>query len=245
MASTSSLHIGTAGWQVPNSINLPLSFGSQLKRYAEIFNATEINSTFYRPHLQKTFERWAATVPEDFRFAVKMHRGVTHERRLTDIRPAQIFLDMISALGSKLGPVLVQLPPSLAWSSEAEDLLAALREVFEGAVVLEARHPSWAAPEAVNVLKANAIAGVAADPPLLTNDLRPSGHPDPIYFRLHGSPRIYWSAYTEDFLRMLSAQVVDALEDGRSVWVVFDNTAAGAGATDALRLKACIQEAQG
>jgi uncharacterized protein YecE (DUF72 family) len=211
--------------------------GPHLERYARQFNATEINTTFYRPHLAKTFERWAATVPDDFRFAVKMHKTVTHGRRLADIRPAHEFVQMVSALGEKLGPVLVQLPPSLAWSDQAADFLSALREIFTGDVVLEARHSSWAAPDAMNILKQNAIARVAADPPLITAELRPGGHPDPAYFRLHGSPRMYWSAYSDDLLKDLAGQVLDLSRNGQTVWVIFDNTAAGAAYQDALRLK--------
>ena len=241
MKDLRGLHLGTAGWQLPKALNTPAE-EPVLLRYARHFNAVEINSTFYRPHQPKTFAKWAASVPEDFRFAVKMHRSVTHERRLSDIRPAQVFLDMVSALGSKLEPVLIQLPPSVVWSAEAEDFLSALREVYDGTVVLEARHPSWAAPDAVNGLKANTISGVAADPPLLYTDLRPSGYPHLVYFRLHGSPRVYWSSYSDDFLHPLSEQVCDLLKAGEQVWVVFDNTAAGAGATDALRLKDLIRE---
>ena len=238
-----ALHVGTAGWQLPKSLRVEPSDDPQLLRYARLFNAVEINSTFYRPHQLKTFVRWASLVPDHFRFAVKMHKEVTHGQRLADIRPAQAFLDMISALGEKLGPVLVQLPPSLAWSTVAEDFLAALREVYDGAVVLEARHPSWYSHDAQSVLKANAISGVAADPPLLTDELRPSGHPSPVYFRLHGSPRVYWSSYSDAFLENLTAQVVEELQAKREVWVIFDNTAAGAGATDALRLKGMVEQA--
>jgi len=76
------LHIGTAGWQLPKPLNAEPGQGSHLERYAKLFNAVEINTTFYRPHLVKTFERWAATVPNDFRFVVKMHRSITLEQRL-------------------------------------------------------------------------------------------------------------------------------------------------------------------
>ncbi|MEO8734503.1 MAG: DUF72 domain-containing protein [Flavobacteriales bacterium] len=237
MSTDPGVHIGTAGWQVPKSVTEPTGTGSHLERYARLFNATEINTTFHRPHVPKTFERWAAMVPNDFRFAVKMSKSVTHERRLADIRPAQEFLNMVGALGGKLGPVLVQLPPSLAWSDQASDFLSALREVYSGHVVLEARNSSWASPDALNALKVNAIASVATDPPLLTTELQPGGHPDPVYFRLHGSPRIYWSSYSDEFLKALAVKVLEHSRNGQRVWVIFDNTAAGAGAQNALRLK--------
>ena len=242
MDKATLLYIGTAGWQLPNGSVPSEVEGTHLERYAGVFNAVEINSTFHRPHQPKTFERWAATVPNAFRFAVKMHKGITHTGRLKDIRPAQDFLDMVSALGVKLGPVLVQLPPSLVWGPEAEDFLTALREVHGGALVLEARHPSWALHGPVNMLKANSIAGVAADPPLLTAELQPTGHPVPIYFRLHGSPRMYWSAYADVFLRALASRVAGLLSEGRTVWVIFDNTAAGAATANAQRLQTLVFE---
>ena len=236
------LHIGTAGWQLPKALNDTTRKGSHLERYADLFNAVEINSTFYRPHQVKTFERWAASVPKEFRFAVKMHRAITHEQRLRTITPAQHFLEMVDALGEKLGPVLVPLPPSLAWSMEAEDFLHALREVFEGAVVLEARHPSWSLPEAQRVLLHGRISGVAADPPLITDALMPMGDLSLRYFRLHGSPRVYWSSYSDAFLNELATRIVEILRADQAVWTIFDNTAAGAGASDALRLQRMVKD---
>lgn len=241
MAPLHQLFVGTAGWQLPKTLpHLPAS-GSQLERYARLFNAVEINSTFYRPHLPKTFERWAATVPLHFRFAVKMFRGITHEHRLADVRPAQAFLEMVGALGDKLGPVLVQLPPSLQWSAQAEEFLLALREGHEGVIVLEARHPSWAAAEVQRVLERTAIGGVAADPPLLTDRVRPGGDLSVPYFRMHGNPRVYWSPYGENDLQQLARQVTALLRAHHTVWTIFDNTAAGAAAPNALRFRELVQ----
>lgn len=231
------LHIGTAGWQLAKGTLRTDDMGTHLERYGRTFNATEINSTFYRPHRAKTFERWAASVPENFRFAVKMHKGITHEKRLTDIRPAQVFLDMISALGEKLGPVLVQLPPSLSWSTEAEAFLSAFREVYSGDLAVEARHPSWGARKVGRVLRDLAIAGVAADPPRITEELEPTGRDDLLYFRLHGSPQIYRSAYTHHFLLALANRIVALLATGRRVWVIFDNTGSDAATSNALQMQ--------
>lgn len=245
MPNSELLHIGTAGWQLPKSLSDSGEKGSHLERYAERFNAVEINSTFHRPHQAKTFARWAATVPADFRFAVKMHRGITHEKRSRDIVPAQKFLEMVDALGEKLGPVLVQLPPSLLWSIEAEEFLFALREVYDGTVVLEARNPSWATSDADRVLKECRINGVAADPPLITETLRPTGDSSLSYFRLHGTPRVYYSSYSDEFLSALAERIMGLLSDHHKVWTIFDNTAAGAGAVDATRLKELLDRLSG
>ena len=96
--------------------------GSHLERYGAILNAVEINSSFYRPHRTATYERWAASVPEDFRFAVKVPKAITHERRLKDVGDLlDRFLSEVSGLGPKLGPLLVQLPPSLSFQAGIAD----------------------------------------------------------------------------------------------------------------------------
>src|SRR5690349_10182868 len=107
--------IGCAGWAIPkqHAVLFPSS-GSQLERYAQRFNAVEINSSFYRPHLPATYARWAASTADDFSFAVKMPKVITHMRRLAGAaEPLERFLDEVGSLGAKLGPLLLQLPPSL------------------------------------------------------------------------------------------------------------------------------------
>ncbi len=118
---------------------------SHLARYATRFAAVEIDSSFYRPHRPATYARWADTTPDAFRFAVKAPRAITHERRLVETaEPLDRFVAEIGALGTKLGPVLVQLPPSLAFSAPvATAFWQDLRDRFGGEVVCEPRHPSW------------------------------------------------------------------------------------------------------
>ena len=111
------IRLGIAGWTVRREHASRFSeAGSHLARYATQFNAVEINSCFYRPHRRATYERWAAAVPQAFLFAVKMPKQITHELRLTNATlPLHRFLEEAGALGTKLGPLLVQLPPSLAF----------------------------------------------------------------------------------------------------------------------------------
>lgn len=245
MDDVGNWHLGTAGWQLPMEMRNSAELSSQLEHYAARFNAVEINTTFYRPHLAKTFERWVSTVPYDFRFSVKMHRGITHEHRLEDVVAAQRFLGMVSNLGVKLGPVLIQLPPSLNWSEKTHDFLIAIREAYDGPMVLEARHSSWSMDSATKAMTSERISGVAADPPLITDELLPTGATKLIYFRLHGSPRIYWSRYTDTSLHNVALQVSKFLKEGHCVWTIFDNTAGGAAAPDALRLKSMVKRMMG
>jgi hypothetical protein len=111
--------VGTAAWAIPKQYDDAFpSEGSHLVRYASRFDGVEINSSFYRLHRLSTYQRWAGDVPDHFRFAVKMPKTITHEARLRDIdEPLQRFLGEIAGLGSKLGPVLIQLPPSLKFDS--------------------------------------------------------------------------------------------------------------------------------
>jgi uncharacterized protein YecE (DUF72 family) len=108
-------YIGTAGWSLPpaHQARFP-GEGSHLERYARVFPAAEINSTFHRPHRASTFERWAASVPRGFRFSVKLPRAITHERKLAGTRElVDAFLDQLAPLRPRIGCLLVQLPPSL------------------------------------------------------------------------------------------------------------------------------------
>src|SRR5690554_5249594 len=116
---SSPVRIGCAGWSIPSRHkHLFGEGGSHLARYATRFDVTEINSTFYRPHQPRTFERWAASVPARFRFSVKLPRQITHEARLLRTGDALTeFFDGVAGLGKKLGGVLVQLPPSLAFDA--------------------------------------------------------------------------------------------------------------------------------
>ena len=112
------LWIGTAGWNVPARYEVPAG-GSQLERYALALNAVEINSSFYRPHQRKTYERWALATPEAFRFSVKMPRTITHQARLANCDAMlDRFIAEVNGLGDKLGVLLVQLPPKLAFNEQ-------------------------------------------------------------------------------------------------------------------------------
>lgn len=236
-----ALKIGTAGWSIPRAVAERFSAeGSSLERYAGRFGAAEINSSFHRPHRLATYARWAASVPEDFRFSVKLPKAITHQARLVSCETALAeFAEQIAGLGAKRGPLLVQLPPSLAYLPEiAEPFFDAVARTLGGAVALEARHPSWFTEEAEALLASRAIAGVAADPPPVPQAGRPRGNPGLAYFRLHGSPRVYWSAYDAARIGDLAECVAQFARAGAEIWVIFDNTASGAATANALELQA-------
>ena len=228
--------IGCAGWTLPRDCvgELP-GPGTHLERYGRVFPTVEINTTFYRPHRSEIFERWAASVPAGFRFSLKTPRAVTHFRRLKDCdEMLASFLDASAHLGERRGPVVVQLPPTLRYEEGvARPFFETLRRLHRGPVACEPRHPSWFVPAVDSMLAEIEIARVAADPPRAEVDAEPGGWPGIAYFRLHGSPRMYFSAYDDAFLNALALRV-RRLSRAGEVWVIFDNTATRA-ATDNAR----------
>jgi uncharacterized protein YecE (DUF72 family) len=233
--------IGTAGWAIRSERAAAFAgCGSHLARYAQRLNAVEINSSFYRPHRRTTYQRWAASVPEDFAFAVKAPRAITHELRLAGAEAAlERFLGEATGLGSKLGVLLFQLPPSLAFDARiARAFLAALRARHAGSVAWEPRHATWFAPDAEALLAAHRIARVAADPAVVPAAAEPGGSDSLIYVRLHGSPRIYYSNYEAEEIAQYADRLKRADADGKPAWCIFDNTALGAATDNALALAA-------
>jgi uncharacterized protein YecE (DUF72 family) len=231
--------IGCAGWTIPreNKPSFPEE-GSHLERYAATLPIVEINSCFYKPHRAQTYARWAASVPEHFRFSVKLPRAITHDARLLACEPLlrQFALES-GALGEKLGCVLMQLPPKLEFdAAAAADFLKLLAESFGCMVACEARHPSWFGDEATHLLADHDVTRVIADPA--------KGQVGPhvpttadMYVRLHGSPRVYYSSYEPHYIAELAVDLRLHTAAGRTVWVVFDNTAAGAATTNAIALQ--------
>lgn len=238
--ATDRFRVGCAGWTIPRHSAEHFPSGpSHLERYSQVCNCCEINTSFYRPHKEQTWLRWAASVPADFRFSVKAPRAISHETALQcSAGILQAFLAQISFLGEKLGPILFQLPPSLMFQAEpAKNFLTMLRHNYSGEAVLEPRHPSWFSDDADAVLKESRIARVAADPACVPAAAHPGGDVALAYFRLHGSPRRYYSSYTEEFLQGLAGQMAQLSGQGK-VWCVFDNTAAGFALQNALQLNA-------
>ena len=230
------LKVATAGWAIPRAVadQFPRE-GTGLSRYAACFDAVEINSTFYRSHRASTYARWVAATPAHFRFAVKLPRSVTHDARLIGAAPlVAAFREEACQLGDKLGPLLVQLPPSLMFEpATAERFFDDLRNRWPGAVVCEPRHRSWFEQDADRLLCAHQVGRVAADPARHPAASAPGGWRGLSYWRLHGSPRTYYSSYPDGVLTSLVSQI--QAQTGE-VWCVFDNTASGAAAGDALRL---------
>lgn len=223
--------IATAAWSISKKVaDRFAQEGSSLTRYASVFDGVEINSTFYRRHKTSTFARWAESVPDSFRFAVKIPQEITHTRAMKDIaEPFNTFLEDIAPLREKRGPLLCQLPPSLAFDADTlNSAFTVIRNADDGPIVIEVRHKSWASAEALDLLKRYAIDRVLADPaPVWPME---DFETPPKYVRLHGNPKVYYSSYTDDEIRTFSKLLA---ADG---WCVFDNTASGAAIENALTM---------
>jgi uncharacterized protein YecE (DUF72 family) len=239
------IRVGTAGWSLPRELQDRFGTGdSHLARYAGVFPTAEINSSFHRPHKRSLYEKWAASVPDGFRFCAKLPKTITHERRLVDCEPLLAeFLSQAGGLGSKLGCLLVQLPPSLAFDAQpAAAFLRQLRAQWKGPTAMEPRHASWFGAEADGLLHDHEVARVLADPVRHAGGAAPGGWARRIYLRLHGSPRVYYSSYEPALLEALAGRIRVAEAEGAEVWCVFDNTASGAAVADALELQRLLEQ---
>jgi uncharacterized protein YecE (DUF72 family) len=242
--SARSIRLGTAGWGLPRQWRDQFpSDGSYLERYAAEFSAVEINSSFYRQHRRMVYERWAASVPRDFRFAVKVPRAISHDQSLVaaDVL-LEVFLEEVAGLGGRLGPLLVQLPPSLAYRSEiADEFFATVRSLHDGQLACEPRHASWFTAAADRMMRSHRVARVAADPARVPEAAKPGGDLALCYFRLHGSPRMYYSDYEPERLAAYARRLAE-LRPADGCWCIFDNTTLGFATGNALALARLLPE---
>ncbi|AMJ55263.1 MULTISPECIES: DUF72 domain-containing protein [Stenotrophomonas] len=235
------LRIGCAGWSLPARQAAHFDAGaSALERYASRFSMVEINSSFYRPHQAKTYARWAASVPDEFRFSVKIPRAISHDAALHSAGGLlDAFLDGVHCLEDKLGVLLLQLPPSLVYDGRvAANFFRVLRRRSDCPLACEPRHPSWFTPAAEAMLRSHGVARVAADPARAADGGMPGGTTDWNYWRWHGRPRVYYSQYQDQDLQQLVERLDHA--GGSRSWIVFDNTAHGHAVGDALKLQALL-----
>jgi uncharacterized protein YecE (DUF72 family) len=233
-------YVGTAAWaNPPAERGKRAESASHLEHYAARFNAVEINSSFYRPHQRSTYERWRQSTPAAFRFCVKLPRTVTHDCGLRNCRKElKGFLQEVAGLDKKLRVLLVQTPASLAFEAGvAARFFASLAAANSCRIVCEPRHASWFSPKAEETLRRYGISRVAADPAKVPEASEPAGARSLIYYRLHGSPRMYYSSYSSEYLRELSGKIRSSDTKSTEVWCVFDNTALHASWENALELQ--------
>ena len=222
------IRVGTAGWGNPAAQRIvrPPEY-SHLEHYSTYFNCAELNSSFYQLHHRSTYRRWAAATGRNFRFSVKIPRIISHDSALRSCEDElDRFLDGVRGLNTKLALLLLQLPPRLEWhASVAQRFFRLLRNRIDTPVVCEPRHSSWSGASVERLLSELGISLVCSDPLRLPRSWTTPGGVR--YYRLHGSPRVYWSSYSDRYLHELAWRIAEERKCFSAVWCIFDNTAAG------------------
>jgi uncharacterized protein YecE (DUF72 family) len=230
------LHLGTSGWQYKHwrETFYPrgLPQGAWLEFYAERFDTVELNNSFYMLPKEESFAAWAARTPEGFCFAVKMSRYLTHIKKLADPgEPVERFLSRAQALGSKLGPVLIQLPPTM--TEDVGRLRDTLRLFPSGMrLAVECRHDTWYTADLRACLEEFNAALVIADSP--RRQVPAWRTADWGFVRFHeglGRPR---PCYTKAALTTWSDTLAGLYGPGDDLFVYFNNDPRACALRDAL-----------
>ena len=239
-----ALHIGCSGWHYKHwrgkfyPENLPAA--DMLSFYANTFDTVEINNTFYALPQEKTVQRWMEIPPENFCFATKASRYITHVKKLNDPVPAlERFFPIVENLGAKLGPILFQFPPNWKFNlPRLQQFLPLLPPQHKYA--FEFRHPTWFQPPVYEVLKGFNAAFCIYDRDLAETPLEVTA--DHIYIRLHGSGPSYGGDYQTEHLTKWAKRLLDWEQQGHEVWFYFNNDWRGYAIENALELEKLILE---
>lgn len=231
--------VGPSGWSYKSWVqttNVGLPARDRLPVIARLFNAVEVNGSFYRQIRRETYAGWRDQTPDEFRFTAKGHRYLTHYKRLSGVDESiSRMRQQMGGLGEKLAAVLWQLPSAFTIDlARLDDFLRALRAWPETRHALELRHRSWFNDEVRDRLSAARVAACISDAPdfprwdVTTTDL--------VYVRLHGHTRKYASSYAAASLRRWAQQIRGWAAEGRDVHVYFDNDKDGAAVRNGLEL---------
>lgn len=237
---TKKVFIGTAGWNIPATFKSHFpDEGTHLERYADVLHCVEINSSFYRDHQPKTYEKWANITPHNFRFSVKLAQRFTHETENFSTEDLWRCLAGYNELGDKLGVLLLQFPPSLPFDPFfLENLFESIRHSYLGPIVIEPRNSTWNCNEALELMMNFGVSKVVADPERCHITKRHIDYAGLTYLRYHGTPDIYRSSYSDEILKELKEKVAEAPKD---LWIIFDNTTLGHATENALKLVGMTQ----
>ncbi len=201
--------------------------------YARHFNTVEINATFYRLPTPSKIRAWARQAPPGFVYALKLPREITHQKRFRDTKPLlKTFYHSVANLRPHLGPILVQLPPSMQYRPETlEGILRQLNRKFFN--VLEFRHRSWWDPDVFATLERNRVGFVSVSAPRLPKTVQAIR--GVVYVRFHGKKQWYRSSYDREELREWAERILS--QHPRKIYLYFNNDAEGYAPQNALWMK--------
>lgn len=245
MKQKGNIRIGTSGWSYSHwkgpFYPEDLSNVKMLPFYFQRLNTVEINSSFYHLPLQKTFERWRTSSPDDFIFAVKASRYMTHVKKMTDCGQAvERFFERASGLGEKIGPVLFQLPPRLKLDPERlREFLRLLPASFRYS--FEFRNSGWFHPEIFSMLSEFRAAFCIYELNGLISPMEVTA--DFVYLRLHGPEGKYQGCYSMEQLRAWHERFEKWTGQSRDVFCYFDNDQSGYAAINAVELQRLLTRA--
>ena len=238
------VHVGCSGWVYKHWRGLlyPEGLPQRLwfQRYAENFDTVEINASFYRLPLPTTFDGWREKAPDDFRYAVKVNRFVTHLKKLVGVEEElALFIELARKLGPALGPLLYQLPPSLKLDIQRLENFLKLIPSDVGNV-FEFRNASWYVPEVYALLDSYGASFCVHDMPGSKSERVAVG---PLaYVRFHGGQGKYWGRYSDEGLLGWTDWILDQSRAGRAVWCYFNNDIHGHAIHDAQTLKSMVRQ---
>jgi uncharacterized protein YecE (DUF72 family) len=230
--SNTKFYSGLSGLQlpVPKYLYPPQhQDSSRLTYYSTFFNSIEINSTFYKLPLPKTISKWTSLVHEDFKFTFKLWQEITHVKELAfKESDVESFFRVISPTANKKGCILIQFPPSLgkAHIMQLGVLLRCIQQFNvnnEWRIAVEFRNKSWYHQDVYELLQSFNAAIVIQDIPKSSTPMI-SHVSDFIYLRFHGPTGNYRESYSDDFLSEYSTYIREWMEEGKTVYVYFNNT---------------------
>lgn len=240
---TVKYHVGCSGWHYEHWRGL--YYAQELPRpkwlsfYAQQFDTVELNNSFYRVPSEKAFTSWRESTPENFVFAVKVSRYITHIKRLRNLGSAvENFLSRAGFLREKLGPLLYQLPPSMKRNDELlRDFLSSLAPEYQH--VIEFRHESWIDEGVFDILRRHNVGLCVFDMPGFT--CPPVATADFAYVRFHGSQGLYSSCYSEEELSQWAQKIARLGKDVKVSYTYFNNDAEAFAVKNAIRLRNLLQ----
>jgi uncharacterized protein YecE (DUF72 family) len=236
-------YIGCSGWHYEHWRGLyypeGLAKSKWLQFYAKQFNTVELNNSFYHLPTEKAFTTWRESSPDNFIFAVKVSRYITHIKRLKNLDSAvENFLSHARFLKNKLGPLLYQLPPNMKRNDEVlEKFLSSLPQNYQH--VFEFRHESWLDDSVFHILQRYNVGLCVFDMPGFTCPLVATA--DFAYIRFHGSESLYSSCYSDEELSQWAGKITRLGKNVKFVYIYFNNDAEAFAVKNALTLVKLIR----